>query len=110
MGLSVTINRQVKKKVMSNIRVLPANLSAEIAPGEVLLKAAEKAGVELEAGCFSCFCGTCIVEVVSGMQNLEDPTPEELEVLDAWNKDAQTHRLTCCVRIKNGDVVIRQGH
>ena len=70
----------------------------------------EKAGVEMEAGCFNCSCGTCVVEVVSGMENLDQPTAEELEVLDAWNKDPEKFRLTCCVKMRDGDVTIKQPH
>jgi ferredoxin len=92
------------------ITVLPANVSAEVSAGETILEAGEKAGVEMEAGCFNCSCGTCVVEIVSGMENLEEPTPEELDVLDAWNKDSDKFRLTCCVKIKKGEVVIRAGH
>jgi ferredoxin len=73
-------------------------------------EADEDAGVEMEAGCFNCSCGTCAVEIVSGMENLEEPTPEELDVLDQWNKDPEKYRLTCCVRSKQGEVVIRGGH
>ena len=96
--------------IMPKVTVLPANRSAEVPAGELLLEAGEKAGVEMEAGCFNCSCGTCVVEVVEGMENLEPPTPEELDVLDAWNKDPETHRLTCCVRIKSGEVIIKAGH
>jgi len=95
---------------MPKLTILPADVSAEVDPGELLLEAGEKAGVEMEAGCFNCSCGTCVVEVVHGMENLEQPTPEELDVLDQWNKDPETHRLTCCVRIKDGDVVLRTAH
>lgn len=95
---------------MPRLTVLPANATAEVPPGELLLEAGEQAGVEMEAGCFNCSCGTCVVEVVSGMENLEEPTDEELDVLDQWNKDSATHRLACCVRMKDGDVVIRAGH
>jgi ferredoxin len=95
---------------MPKVTVLPADVSAEVPPGELLLDAGEKAGVEMEAGCFNCSCGTCVVEVVDGMQNLEEPTPEELDVLDSWNKDPDKYRLTCCVRVKQGNVTIRAGH
>jgi 2Fe-2S ferredoxin len=95
---------------MPKVTVLPANVSAPVEPGELLLEAGEKAGVEMEAGCFNCSCGTCVVEIVQGMENLEEPTPEELDVLDSWNKDPEKFRLTCCVRIKNGDVTIKQPH
>lgn len=95
---------------MPKVTVLPANASANVDPGELLLDAGEKAGVEMEAGCFNCSCGTCVTEVVSGMENLEEPTPEELEVLDSWSRDPEKYRLTCCVKIKDGDVTIRQVH
>jgi ferredoxin len=96
--------------LMPKVTVLPANVSAEVDSGELLLDAGEKAGVEMEAGCFNCSCGTCAVDVVSGMENLSEPTPEELDVLDAWNKDPEKSRLTCCVKILKGDVVIKAGH
>ena len=95
---------------MARVTVLPANVSAEVEPGVLLIEAGEKAGVEMEAGCFNCSCGTCVVEVVSGMENLEEPTPEELDVLDQWNRDPEKFRLTCCVRVRDGDVVIRPPH
>lgn len=44
------------------------------------------------------------------MENLEPPTDEELNVLDQWNKDPDTHRLTCCVKILKGEVVIKLEH
>jgi len=95
---------------MPKITVLPGNVSAEVDSGELLLRAGEKAGVEMEAGCFNCFCGTCVVEVITGIDNLEQPTPQELEILDGWNKDAQRYRLACCTRITRDEVVIRVGH
>lgn len=93
---------------MPRITILPADLSAEVPSGELLLEAGEKAGVEMEAGCFNCSCGTCVVEVVAGMENLEEPTPDELDVLDQWNRDPEKYRLACCVRILSGEAVIRQ--
>ncbi|MBL9170742.1 MAG: (2Fe-2S)-binding protein [Verrucomicrobiales bacterium] len=95
---------------MPKVTILPTGVSAEVEPGELLLEAGEKAGIEMEAGCFNCSCGTCVIEVVSGLENLEEPTPEELDVLDQWNKDPEKFRLTCCVHIKTGDVVLRQHH
>lgn len=95
---------------MPKVTILPANVSAEVEPGELLIEAGEKAGIEMEAGCFNCSCGTCVIEVVRGMDQLERPTPEELDVLDQWNRDPEKFRLTCCVRITGGEVVLRQVH
>lgn len=96
---------------MPRLTVLPANVTAEVASGELLLHAGERAGAEMEAGCFNCFCGTCVVEVLRGMDQLTPPSDEELEVLDQWNKDAGRWRLSCCARIQGpGEIVIRTGH
>jgi len=55
--------------------------------------------------------GQPAIEVVSGMENLEEATPEELDVLDQWNRDPEKFRLACCVRVKGGAVSIRPpGH
>ena len=95
---------------MPKLTVLPSNASAEVPVGELIIEAGEKAGVEMEAGCFNCSCGTCVVEVVSGMDHLEPPTAEELDVLDQWNRDPEKYRLTCCVKMRDGEVVIRPPH
>jgi ferredoxin len=94
---------------MPRLTILPENASGEIAGGELLIEAGKKAGIEIEGGCFQCYCGTCVVEVVAGMANLSEPSPEEIEVLDGWGKDCQTYRLACSARILQGDVTIRKG-
>ena len=95
---------------MARITLLPANLSAEVPDGELLVEAGELAGVEMEAGCFNCSCGTCVAQVVRGMENLSPATDEELDVLDQWNKDPETNRLTCCVQLLHGEVTLKTGH
>lgn len=96
---------------MPKVTLIPAQVSAEVPVGESLLEAGEAAGVEMEAGCFNCSCGTCVVEVVQGMENLEPPSDEELDVLDQWNKDPEKFRLACSTKLKGpGEVVIRQAH
>jgi ferredoxin len=112
--LSYTRNRAVShhdnSKFMPKVTLLPGGQSAEVPADTLLLDAGEKAGVEMEAGCFNCSCGTCAVAIASGMENLDPPTDEELNVLDQWNKDPEKYRLTCCVKIQKGEVVIRLEH
>ena len=95
---------------MARITLLPAYASAEVADGELLVEAGERAGVEMEAGCFNCSCGTCVAQVVTGMENLSPATDEELDVLDQWNKDPEKFRLTCCVKLLHGEVTLKTGH
>ncbi|MCB1125417.1 MAG: (2Fe-2S)-binding protein [Verrucomicrobiae bacterium] len=93
---------------MPRVVILPVELVGEIGAGESLLDAGGNAGVEMEAGCFDCSCGTCAVAVVHGMENLLPPTLDELAVLAAWNRDPARYRLACCARVCQGDVTIRQ--
>ena len=83
---------------MPKVTVLPANVSAEVEPGELLLEAGEKAGVEMEAGCFNCSCGTCAIEVVSGMpyETFLDKRlfgPLGMKDTTFWPSEAQIKRL-----------------
>lgn len=97
---------------MAKITIQNLNKSAEIPDGDLtILQAGEKAGVDMEFGCRDCSCGTCVVEVVRGMENLSIPTDQEIDVLDTWNRDPEKYRLTCCVKIMKGEVVVREaGH
>ncbi len=97
---------------MARFTIENLNKSAEIPDGQyTLLEAGEKAGVDMEFGCRDCSCGTCGVEIISGMENLSTPTEQEIDVLDAWNKDPDKIRLACCVKVMKGEVVIREaGH
>jgi ferredoxin len=95
---------------MPKITIQPGNRTTEVPTGTTLHDAGEQAGVDMEAGCFNCSCGTCVAEIISGMENLSAPTDEELDVLDQWNKDPEKFRLTCCVQIAKGEVTLTQAH
>jgi ferredoxin len=92
---------------MPKVTVVPENVSAEVPPGTLLMDGGEQAGVIMNAGCFGCACGSCMVEVIRGMENLDPVTLEEASVLYQRHKDASKYRLACCVRIQRGEVVIR---
>lgn len=100
--------RRHPTNAMPKVIILPTELSGEVNPGENLLDAGMQAGVEMEAGCFNGSCGTCIVEVVHGMENLSPTTVEEIEVLNGWKRDPDRYRLACCTRVLRGEVTIRQ--
>lgn len=93
---------------MPFVTFLPTETTAEVAAGDSLLDAGETAGIEMEAGCFNCSCGTCVVEIVRGIENLEPPSPDEIEVLDQWSRDPAKYRCACSARVRAGEVVIRQ--
>lgn len=96
---------------MAKFTIQNRNKSAEVPDGQLtILQAGEKAGVDMEFGCRDCSCGTCVIEVVQGMENISEPTDQELDVLDTWNKDPEQYRLACCVKVMKGEVMIREPH
>lgn len=58
-------------------------------------------------GCRIGICGTCIVEVVSGENDLCERTENEKEFLDAIVPDKKECRLACQVNI-NTDIKVRK--
>ncbi len=72
----------------------------DIADGEKIVDAIEEAGVPI--GCSNGVCGTCEIDVESGMENLSAVTDEER---DLGMED--TKRLGCQCSISGGEVRIK---
>ena len=66
-----------------------------------IAEACEEAGVPF--ACTEGVCGTCVVDVVEGMDNLSPFTQEEKDFLGEQNCE----RLACQCKIKNGNVKIK---
>ncbi|MBA3238241.1 MAG: (2Fe-2S)-binding protein [Parachlamydiaceae bacterium] len=64
-----------------------------------IAEACEEAGVPF--ACTEGVCGTCVIEIKSGKENLSPPTQEEEDFLGEGCRD---ERLACQCRIKNGNV------
>ncbi|HEY2811329.1 MAG TPA: 2Fe-2S iron-sulfur cluster-binding protein [Rhabdochlamydiaceae bacterium] len=61
----------------------------------------EEAGVPF--ACTEGVCGTCVIEVIDGMEHLSDFTPEEKDFLGEQGYE----RLACQCKIKGGCVKIK---
>ena len=66
-----------------------------------IAEACEEAGVPL--ACTEGVCGTCVIEIKEGKENLSEPTQEEEDFLGEGCCD---ERLACQCRIKHGNVTI----
>lgn len=73
----------------------------EIADGERIKDACEEAGVPF--ACEEGICGTCVIEVEEGMENLSEVTEEEEDFLG----DECEERLACQCRINGGCVKVK---
>jgi len=75
---------------------------AELEEGSKIAECCEQQGVPF--ACTEGVCGTCVIEVVEGEENLSSPTQEEKDFLGEGTLD---ERLACQCRIKCGTVKIR---
>lgn len=69
--------------------------------GHPIAEACEEAGVPF--ACTEGVCGTCVIEIKEGKDNLSEPTQEEQDFLGEGTCD---ERLACQCRIKRGTVKI----
>ncbi|NGX60917.1 MAG: Ferredoxin-1 [Chlamydiae bacterium] len=72
----------------------------EIPDGEEIADVCEEAGVPF--ACTEGVCGTCVIEVKEGMENLTPFTQEEEDFLGEMEEE----RLACQCKLKNGCVKI----
>ena len=73
----------------------------EIGDGEPIASTCEEAGVPF--ACTEGICGTCVIEVVDGMNNLTPSTQEEKDFLG----ESPNERLACQCKLKGGCVRIK---
>lgn len=76
--------------------------TVELPDGSPIAGPCEEAGVPF--ACSQGFCGTCIVTVEKGMDNLTPPTQAESDFLG--EKGVKRERMACQCAITSGDVEI----
>jgi ferredoxin len=76
--------------------------SVELSDGAPIREACEDAG--LPFACSGGLCGTCIVRVIDGGENLSEPTSAELDFLGA--EGVKEERMACQCQIMKGTVTI----
>jgi ferredoxin len=85
---------------MAKIIFTKSNLEVEVPDGTVLTSVCEKQGIMF--ACYIGVCGTCVVEVEEGMENLSERTDNETALLG----DDEKLRLACQCKITGGTVKI----
>lgn len=80
--------------------ILNEDETVELEDGERIQEACEEAGVPF--ACTEGVCGTCVIEVKEGRENLSEPTEEERDFLGETDEE----RLACQCRILKGTVKI----
>jgi ferredoxin len=85
---------------MPKLKFEDENEEYDLPEGSPIAEACENAGVPF--ACTEGVCGTCVIEVKEGMENLSEFTQEEEDFLGELDEE----RLACQCKIKNGDVTI----
>ncbi len=86
---------------MATLRFNHSDEEIELPDGSGLAEACEEAGVPF--ACTEGVCGTCVIEVKEGMENLSEPTTEEKDFL---GEESCGERLACQCKIRQGKVTI----
>jgi len=73
----------------------------ELEDGAPIAETCEEEGVPF--ACTEGVCGTCVIEVKEGQENLSEPTQEEKDFLGEGTTD---ERLACQCKIKSGSVKV----
>lgn len=81
------------------------NLTVTVPVGTRMIEVSEKVGSNIVYGCRECDCGTCMMKVEEGWNNLSEPSVLEDKVLRE-NMAGRHHRLACQAQIL-GDVTVK---
>jgi len=74
--------------------------------GGALVDACDDAHAPVGFSCRSASCGTCLVEILEGLDLLEPMSPEERDVLEILYSPSH-HRLACQAKIKRAPGIVR---
>jgi ferredoxin len=82
------------------------NISVTVPAGTRVIEISEKVGSGITYGCREGDCGTCMMKVTSGAQNLTEPSVLEDKVLRE-NMAGKQNRLACQAQVLGGEVSVR---
>lgn len=86
---------------MATLKFETTDEQIELADGSPIQEVCEEAGVPF--ACTEGVCGTCVIEVKEGKENLSPQTQEEVDFL---GEECADERLACQCRIMQGTVTI----
>lgn len=81
------------------------NLTVSVPVGTRIIEVSDKIGSGIMYGCRECDCGTCLMDVVKGWDNLSEPSVLEDKVLRD-NMAGRHQRLACQAQVL-GDVTVK---
>ena len=92
---------------LPHAELCPEGAVVDAIPGETIIEAAMRHGIEIEHACeMSCACTTCHVVVREGVASLDESDELEDDMLDkAWGLEPDS-RLSCQAIVKDIDLTV----
>ena len=92
---------------MPNITFQNTGQSAQTGEDGSIRDVVQNEGWPIPFGCENGICGTCLITIPTGRENLNDIEEIEEQTLMAMGQNDEHHRLACQCKAK-GDVTIEQ--
>lgn len=92
----------------ANVTFENTGITICVPAGTRLIEISEKVSAGITYGCREGECGTCMIRVVSGMENMSERSVLEDKVLQE-NMAGRNNRLACQAQVLGGDIVVRPG-
>jgi ferredoxin len=83
-------------------------ITVTVPAGTRLIEVSEQVGAGITYSCREGECGTCMMRIVSGMENLAQRSVLEDKVLQE-NLAGRNNRLACQAQVLGGEIVVRPG-
>ena len=92
----------------ANVTFENIGVTITVPAGTRLIEISEKVGAGITYGCREGECGTCMMRIVSGMENMSERSVLEDKVLQE-NMAGRHNRLACQAQVLGGEIVVRPG-
>jgi ferredoxin len=90
----------------ANVNFKNIDLTVTVPAGTRLIEISEKVGAGITYGCREGECGTCMVSITSGMENMSQRSVLEDKILQE-NMAARDQRLACQAQVLGGDITVK---
>ncbi len=90
----------------SNLTFEDINVTVSVPAGTRVIEVSEKVGAGITYGCREGDCGTCIMKVTDGWDNLSEPSVLEDKVLRE-NMAGKHNRLACQAQVLAGSIAVK---
>lgn len=90
----------------ANLTFEDIGVTVSVPAGTRVIEVSEKVGAGITYGCREGDCGTCIMKVVSGSENLSEMSVLEDKILRE-NLAGKDNRLACQAQVLGGEIVVK---